>query len=256
VCKSVCKIGRWTGPLDQGHAPPHITIQPGRSPEEPASLSIWTTALALKFPQSLKQKTDEELTIKEIIARIESLNAGLKNFWSKANGWAPIEAAGLLSKSRLDWQVSLSASLRNWLRDPPVAISEGDLILAWANLGSLVEGTLKLLLSVYHHDYQSDIDALKAANAYDHKKGKPKSPDGLQLEQLRQFVMAHDLLGAEGDALVDLVQQRRNAIHAFKDRPIGTGAEFQAAVRGYLKLLRSVNNRLPYPDEQYVPREF
>ena len=46
---------------------------------------------------------------------------------------APIEAAGLLNKARLDWQVSLSSSLRNWLRDPPGVLSDGDLILAWTN---------------------------------------------------------------------------------------------------------------------------
>lgn len=222
-----------------------------------AALSINLDApLAPLFPASLKPKADEELSIGEIVDRIVRLNSGLKEFWSKADGWAPVEAAGILGKSRLDWQVSLSGSLRHWLREPADAISEGDLILAWANLGSLVEGTLKLLLSVYHQDYQSDLDALKASKAYDHKKGQPKSPDGLQLEQLRLFVKGHGLLGLEGDALVELVQARRNAIHAFKDRPIGTGAEFQVAVRGYLKLLRGVNNRLPYPDQIYKRREF
>lgn len=207
------------------------------------------------FPEIFEPKSDEELSIGQVVERIVRLNAGLNEFWSKADGWAPVKAAGLLGKSRLDWQVSLSASLRHWLREPADAISDGDLILAWATLGSLVEGTLKLLLSVYHHDYQSDLDALKASNAYDHKKGQPKSPDGLQLQRLRLFVKGHGLLGLDGDELVELVQARRNAIHAFEDRPIGTGAEFQMAVRGYLTLLRGVNNRLPYPDEIYKPRE-
>jgi hypothetical protein len=51
------------------------------------------------------------------------------------------------------------------------------------------------------------------------------------------------------------VQQRRNAIHAYKDRPIGDDQEFQAAVLSYLTMLREVNARLPYPDGIYVPRE-
>jgi hypothetical protein len=58
----------------------------------------------------------------EIIARIELLNGKLARFWKAAHGWAPIEAAGLLSKARLDWQVSLSSPLRNWLRDPSAAL--------------------------------------------------------------------------------------------------------------------------------------
>ena len=105
----------------------------------------------------------------EIIACIELQNRNLARFWNAANGWAPIEAAGLLSKARLDWQVSLSSSLRNWLRDPPNVLSDGDLILAWTNLGALIEGTLKLFLSVYYKNFQADVENLKAAGAFDHK---------------------------------------------------------------------------------------
>ena len=99
----------------------------------------------------------------------------LARFWKAAHGWAPIEAAGLLSKARLDWQVSLSSSLRNWLRDPPAALSDGDLILAWTNLGALIEGTLKLFLSVYYNDFQADVENLKAAGALMNDR-KAKTP--------------------------------------------------------------------------------
>ena len=117
----------------------------------------------------------------QVVQRIETLNRNLAGFWKDANGWAPIEAAGILSKSRLDWQVSLSSTLRMWLREPPNALSDGELILAWANLGSLIEGTLKLFLSAYYNDFQNDISNLKTANVYDPKKGGSKSPDGLTL---------------------------------------------------------------------------
>jgi hypothetical protein len=191
----------------------------------------------------------------EVIQRIETLNRGLALFWKAAHGWAPLEAAGLLSKSRLDWQVSLSSSLRLWLREPLQALNDGDLILAWANLGSLVEGTLKLLLSVYYDDFQKDIDALKAAGAYNQKKHALMPPDGLTLEPLRKYVLARDLVGPAGTALIKLVQERRNAIHAFKDRPIGDATEFWQAVRDYLALLHSVNGRLPYPGDLWRPKE-
>jgi hypothetical protein len=159
----------------------------------------------------------------------------------------------MLSKSRLDRQVSLSMALRHWSNKPK--LTDGELILAWANLGALMEGTLKLLLSAYLEDYKADTNALKKANAFDHKKLIAKSPDGLVLENLRQFVKHRGLLSNSGDELVDLVQQRRNAIHAFKDRPLGDTMEFRSAVRGYLAVLRSVNQRLPYPDEVYPPQE-
>jgi hypothetical protein len=195
------------------------------------------------------------MTIEEVVFRIEKLNSGLASFWATSNGWAPGEAAGLLTKSRLDWQASLSTTLRLWLREPATALSDGELILAWSNLGSLVEGTLKLLLSVFYMDYKEDVDSLKKANAFDHKKQKAFSPDGLTLQPLKIFVKQHSLIGDDGNALVDLVQERRNTIHAFKDKPLGDGLEFQAAVRGYLVLLRSVSERFPYPDNVYVPRE-
>lgn len=207
------------------------------------------------FLKAPAPKTIDQMAIKEVIDRIESLNRGIAKFWSKSNGWAPVTAAGLLGKSRLDWQASLSASLQLWIREPADALTPAELILAWANLGSLIEGTIKTLLSVWYETYKGDIESLKKANVYDHSKQTALSPDGLGLEKLRTYCKAKGLLGADGDALVELVQQRRNAIHAFKDRPIGDGFEFQGAVRGYLALLRNVNARLPYPDDTYAPRE-
>jgi hypothetical protein len=63
--------------------------------------------------------------------------------------------------------------LRLWLRDPPEHLSDGQLILASANLGSLIGGTLKLLLSVYLVDFLKDTKQLITANAYDQKKQLP-----------------------------------------------------------------------------------
>lgn len=50
----------------------------------------------------------------------------------------PLEAAELLSRSRLDWQVHLATCLRDWLPGER-KLTEGHLILAWANLGALIE---------------------------------------------------------------------------------------------------------------------
>jgi hypothetical protein len=212
-------------------------------------------AASLSFVKKVAPKSIDVMPIAEVVDRIETLNRGIAKFWSKSDGWAPVAAAGMLGKSRLDWQASLSGSLRLWMREPSNALTPAEIILAWANLGSLVEGTVKTLLSVWYETYKADIDNLKKANAYDNAKQVAHAPDGLGLEKLRNYCKAKGLLGAEGDALVDLVQQRRNAIHAFKDRPIGDGIEFQKAVRSYLALLRTINGRLPYPDEMYEPRE-
>lgn len=205
---------------------------------------------------SFKKAQLTELSIQDTIDRITSLNHGIANFWMKSSGWAPIAAAGLLGKSRLDWQTSLSQSLSLWIRTPANSLTAAELILAWANLGSLVEGTIKTLLSVWYETYEIDIDDLKKANLYNYTKQEPHSPDGVTLEKLKQYCKLKNLLDAADELFVELVQQRRNAIHAFKDRPIGDGSEFQSAVRSYLVFLRKINERLPYPDDVYAAREF
>lgn len=160
-----------------------------------------------------------DLSIGEVIDRIAKLNRQLATFWLKSDGWAPAHVAGLLGKSRLDWQVSLSDTLRMWNEGDE--LTPGELILAWANLGSLVEGSVKLLLSVWYETFKADVENLKKANAFDHKKGVAHSPDGLTLDPLRKYCLARELLEPKHLTLMELIQQRRNAIHAFKDRPSG-----------------------------------
>jgi hypothetical protein len=189
----------------------------------------------------------KEISIDEVVDRIVKLNDGIRQFWTNADGWAPIEAAQLLNKSRLDWQVSLSICLKIWLSEQHPDDENGRLILAWTNLGSLVEGTMKLLLSVLYKDYKDDVEAIK-------NKGKLIDPDGLQLESMRQFFRKK--IWEEGwDVWVLHIQQRRNAIHAYMDRDIGTFNEFFDDVRKYLEFIRHINSRLPYPDYMYVPGE-
>lgn len=188
------------------------------------------------------------LCIGEVVKRIISLNRGLRDFWCASHGWAPHKAAHLLSKSRLDWQVSLSETLSLWLSIDAAEMTDGQLILAWANLGSLVEGTMKLFLAVFYQDYVGDVNALK-------KNGALLAPDILMLEQLRQFFIKNQLLSKLWTDYVALVQARRNAIHAFKNKEIGTPQEFQQAVRSYLLFVREINARLPYPDDVFRPHE-
>lgn len=191
----------------------------------------------------------EKLSINEVVNRIVTLNDGLRRFWTKADGWAPIEASQLLSKSRLDWQVSLSNCLKIWFAEPLPDDRSGRLILAWINLGSLVEGTMKLFLSVWYNTYKKAVEAIK-------KKGRLVDPDSLQLELMRQFFRKKIWRkGDEWDEWIQHIQQRRNAIHAYKSRNIGTFDEFFVDMRRYLEFLRYINSRLPYPDDMYIPTE-
>ncbi len=174
----------------------------------------------------------------EIIIAIINENKKLMSFWKSSFGWAPLSSATLLFKSRLDWQVSLSESLIHWIHGKN--ISNGDLILAWANLGALVEGSLKLFLSIFYEDYRNDINCIK-------KKDKIINPDVLKFEQIRQFLKKSNLLN-EHAFFIEKVQSRRNAIHAYQEKDIGNYNEFIGGLESYLDLILDIKSLLPDPN--------
>lgn len=191
-------------------------------------------------------------TLGSIINGIIGFTDQLMNFWSSAKGWAPLEAAELLSKSRLDWQCSLSRCLKLWIEPPTAEFESGKLILAWSNLGSLVEGLLKLFLSVWYKDYKNDVEAIK-------RKNNILDPDELNLEKLRIFFKkciwkkSNELKW--NDWILD-IQRKRNAIHAFKDRDIGKFTDLHKNLEVYYRFLQDINDRLPYPGDEYKPYPF
>jgi hypothetical protein len=185
-----------------------------------------------------------ELPILGVIQRITAKNDGIAQFWSRPQGWAPLDAAQLLSKSRLDRQVSLSRTLELWV-EPAARVgapdADGRLILGWANLGSLVEGSLKWFLSVYYEDYKKDINAIR-------NKMGVKDPDAITLEPLRQFFERSVWVASdEWDTWISVVQQRRNAIHAYKNSELGTLDELESSIRYYSEFLDDLDSRVPYP---------
>ena len=124
----------------------------------------------------------------------------------------------------------------------------GLLILAWATLGSLIEGALKIFLSVYYKVYQSQNLTNEFKQVKD-KKGNLLFPDGLMLEKLRLFFAdrvfppdAKEIWEKQGELnwlnWILKIQNRRNAIHAFKEREIGNIEEFHFDLQNYLIFLR------------------
>lgn len=177
---------------------------------------------------------------RELCSRISILTRSIMDFWA-GGGWSQGDAAVLLDKSMLNWQTSLASSLSRWAN----ATSDGDLILAWTNLGALVEGQLKLFLCVYYHDYKNDLKGIQ-------RRKQRIDPDGSELEELRQFFVKRIWdVGMNWNPYVELVQRRRNAIHAFQNRDIGTFPAWTDALRLHLSFVRDVGGGLPYPDEQF-----
>jgi hypothetical protein len=188
-----------------------------------------------------------EMSYGEVVSKIIELNTAIYRFWSNATGWAPIEAAELLSKSNLSWMISLSHCLRKWEKASDDEMHDGELILAWSNLGSLVEGSLKLFLSVYYLDYCEDIQIkMKQDDSFKFRK-----PDVVPFKFLRSFFSEKiwDLKSdnADWDVWLNKIQERRNAIHAFRNREIGDFQEFHKETRTYLEFMTEIDSRLPYP---------
>ena len=179
-------------------------------------------------------------TPEELCHHIATLTGEIMNFWADG-GWAEGDTVCLLDKSMLHWQTSLAKSLIKWID----ATSEGDLILAWANLGALVEGQLKLFLCVHYDDYQSDVEGIRS-------RGKKIDPDICMLEGIRQFFVKRIWdAGKNWNPYVEMVQRRRNAIHAFQDRDIGTFQDWTNALRLHLSFVRDTGGALPHPDDVY-----
>jgi len=196
-----------------------------------------------------------DMPIGEVVARIAKLNDGIRDFWSAAHGWAPADAADLLARARLDRQVSLSSCLALWEAESDVPERrDGSLVLGWANLGALVEGTMKWFLCVYRADYPEDEGVLRKG-----KKRELIEPDALMFEQLRQVFARHVWIESERgeyDRWLAMIQDRRNAIHAYRERDIGDLAALHHAIREYLDFLRELHGRIPgYPDEAPEPYE-
>ena len=179
--------------------------------------------------------------ISAVIDNIVERNGRICEFWSVSHGWASPEAADLLSRSRLDLQVSMSETLHYWTDKA----GPGDLVLGWANIGALMEGTLKWFLAVFYDDYRNDLDAKRD------KHGNLVNPDGLKLELLRQFFQKKiDHIYDAHKAFIERAQFRRNAIHTFKHREIGTHDELQQGIIDYRALLEDADGIIPYPTRE------
>lgn len=192
----------------------------------------------------MSDQTSDADEVMTAIDQIIYLNGCIRSFWhGRGRGWAPRKASSLLENSRLDRLVSLSHTLRLWTGPCTDSDDEGRLILAWANLGILVEGTMTWFLCVWEHAY--------AQNPMQSRKGYDLDPNRLSFEEMTRFYRDHVWVDGERDEWNDwltTVRERRNAVHAFNHRELGTWDEFWRAVVRYQEFVTELDMRVPYPD--------
>lgn len=124
-------------------------------------------------------------------------------------------------------------------------MTDGELILARANIGAVVESWLKFFYCVYYEDY--------CKNPIKNFKGYMIEPEEASFENLKEFSTGKlwDGTTSQEYIWVDSVQHKRNAIHSFKYRDIGTSQNFLDDVEYLCEFVDNILNHLP-PIEDYI----
>lgn len=171
-----------------------------------------------------------------------------KSFKNSIRGWGPDSVADLLEIARLDWLSDFTNIIDSWKEiaesDMISKMTEGQLLLAYTTLGALVEGWLKLFYCAHYESYKDET----SQQIYMNVPGAATqiTPNELSFEKLKVF--SRDIIWDKGepfDLWVDKIQQRRNAIHAFNDRNIGTPQEYLADIGMYCEFVDELYTRLP-----------
>ena len=180
------------------------------------------------------------------------------SFWANANGWASAETNMELNKFNFENLQSLTECLKFFVEKE--ALTPGDLILAWANLGSVVEGNIALFLTIYWDDYQKSVSDLAPDRANPRglakmllsASGNLKEPNKLNFEPLRQFIDEINLF-EQHHSNIRTIQKYRNYIHSVDKPTLENSEEFRQHL-GYAKrFIWELDEQCPYPEEFYSP---
>ena len=175
------------------------------------------------------------------ILKIQTMNTAL--IWKNIHGVATESTAKKLDSAMLDWMSSLTDALQIWI-EKGCSMTDGELILARTNLGTLVESWLKLFYCVFYEDY--------LRNPKTNKKGIVE-PENMKFEELKKFSIGPLWTDCQDKEYiwVDKVQHQRNAIHSFKWKEIGTAAEFLADISIFCDFVDNILLHFP-PIEDYL----
>lgn len=179
------------------------------------------------------------------LEQIRSKTKAAIQSWSETCGLAPEGVTDKFDAAMLNWMNDLTDSLDIWIAKS-LDMTDGELILAWTNLGALVECWLRFFYCAYYEDYMKSPKL--------GKKGKPLEPDdkAMTFDYLIQYSkgILWDSLQDPLYLWVHQIQHYRNAIHAFSYREIGHPNDFILNIGQYSLFVDEVIDRLP-PIEEY-----
>ena len=177
------------------------------------------------------------------ILTIQTYNTAL--IWKDVHGIAPDNAAKKLDIAMLDWQSELTKTLKIWV-DKGLDMTVGELILARANLGAVVESWLLFFYCVLYDDYINQ--------QMKNKKGQILEPENdMRFEDLKKFStgILWDDEKSKDYLWVDSIQKKRNAIHSFTYKDIGTPLDCLIDVDYLCEFVDMILTHLP-PVEDYI----
>lgn len=177
------------------------------------------------------------------ILTIQTNNTAL--IWKDVHGIAPDNAAKKLDIAMLDWQSELTKTLKIWI-DKGLDMTVGELILARANLGAVVESWLRFFYCVFYDDYINQ--------PMKNKKGQILEPEkDMRFEDLKKFStgILWDDEKSKDYLWVDSIQKKRNAIHSFTYKDIGSPLDFLLDVDYLCEFVDMILNHVP-PVEDYI----
>lgn len=178
------------------------------------------------------------------ILKIKTNNTML--LWKDVYGIASNASATKLNKAMLEWHKELTDALEIWI-NKGLAMSSGELILACANLGAVVESWLKFFYCVYYDDYRKKPITKMDKN---HKRIKVQ-PEDAEFDDLKKFSTGKLWSNKTSKEYlwVGAVQHKRNAIHSFKYRDVGTAQDFLDDIDHLYDFVDSIIFHLPPLEE-------
>lgn len=181
--------------------------------------------------------------LQECFYKIKKRTSKVIDTWKECRLVVPKNVADTFEIIDLDKLMELTNTLSIWI-EKGVNMTNGELILAWTNLGAIVEAWLIFVYCVYLEDYENDPKKIK-------RYEKEIEPKDASFDQLKEYSVSR--LWESRDALeykwVDKVQRYRNSIHFSKKVDIGTGKEFIDDINFFYKFIDDIIIRLPQIDD-------
>ncbi len=177
--------------------------------------------------------------MKEQIKELIGMTEDIVSFWSRdvvISHWASNEVADELTKISFTKVIAIVHSLDLFIEKDE--LSDGELLLAWTQLGSIAEWYLKFFLCV------SAVDYLKNPKYWPNKIDII-SPHDLKFEYAKQVFRAESILDLELIRTIEVIQYNRNAIHLTDSREVADEDTYRTALHGFIKIVKEIYIRLP-----------